>query len=171
MFESHATKVVIIMGSNSDFSVFEGCLRILNEFDIKYEVLISCAHQSPDRTELIAKDASQKGIDIIIAGSKDNPYLAGAIASYTPIPIIGVPMKVSGIDGYFSLLPVIDMPKGVPIATVAINATENAALLAVQILSVSNQGLRDRYITYKNKLAKRVEEKDLSLKEKMLDKR
>lgn len=158
-------KAAVVMGSDSDFAVVKKCIAILKEFGVEYEVLICSAHRTPDNAAEYAKTAEEKGIGVIIAAAGKAAHLPGVMAAYTPIPVIGIPMKSSALDGLDSLLSIVQMPSGVPVACVAIDGAENAALLALQILSISNRELREKIKEYKNKLALGVEEKNVKLKE------
>ncbi len=143
--------VSIIMGSDSDIPIMKEAADILDNFSIPYEVKILSAHRSPEATHAYAKAAQRRGIKIIIAGAGGAAHLAGVIASLTPLPVIGVPIK--GLDALYST---VQMPPGVPVATVGIDRAQNAGLLAVQILAVGNSALLKKFIAYKRKLARTV---------------
>lgn len=160
-------KVAIIMGSDSDYPIIEKCIKTLNEFDIETTVMVSSAHRSPDRTAQFAREAEEKGFEVIIAAAGKAAHLPGVIAAYTALPIIGLPIQSSMLDGLDSLLSIVQMPAGVPVATVAVNGSENAALLAVQILGVKYPEIREKMKLYKEKMKKSVEEKNLKLQEKL----
>ena len=162
-------KVAVIMGSDSDLEVMKGTLKTLKEFDVPYEVHISSAHRTPEKTEQFAKTAIENGFGVIIAAAGKAAHLAGVIAANTILPVIGVPMKSSTLDGLDSLLSTVQMPSGIPVACVAVDGAANAALLAVQILSLSDSTLSDKLYAYKLKMAKGVEEKDHALIEKLKD--
>ena len=150
----------IIMGSDSDLPVMREAEKILNEFGIASEVTIVSAHRTPKRLVEFAEQAHQRGIRVIIAGAGGAAHLPGMVAAISPLPVIGVPIKSSNsIDGWDSMLSILQMPGGVPVATVAVNGAKNAGLLAVQILSVGDDTLRDKMIEYKNNLAEQVMEK------------
>lgn len=153
------TKVLIITGSDSDLEVMRDAGKILDEFGVEYEMTISSAHRSSERTKELVKKAQKEGIKVIIAGAGMAAHLAGAVAAEFPLPVIGVPVQsgvLSGIDSFVSTL---QMPPGVPVATVAINGAKNAGILAVQILATSDKNLEEKLIGYKKKLASGVEEK------------
>ena len=160
-------KVAIVMGSDSDFPVVEGSIKILKEFGVDYTVNICSAHRTPDKAAELARNAEKNGYDVIIAAAGKAAHLPGVLAAYTVLPVIGLPIKSSTMDGLDSLFSIVQMPAGIPVATVAINGSENAALLAVQILGVSYPELRNKFHEYKNKLAKQVELKDQKLQDEL----
>jgi len=157
--ENQKPLVAILMGSDSDFPVMEEAARILTEFQVPYEITISSAHRSPDRTAAFARRAEQRGVEVIIAGAGGAAHLAGVIAAHTILPVIGVPME-SGFMGLDSLLSTVQMPGGVPVATVAIGkaGARNAGILAVQILSGNHRELKKSLVRYKASLVAKVEE-------------
>jgi 5-(carboxyamino)imidazole ribonucleotide mutase len=169
MCTSKDAKVAVVMGSDSDFPTLKGCIKILKEFNVKVEIMVCSAHRTPDKASEFAKNAEENGIDVIIAAAGKAAHLPGVLAAYTPLPVIGVPIKSSTLDGLDSLLSIVQMPSGIPVATVAVDGAENAALLAVQILSVAYHGLRDAMKEYKAKLAKKVEEKNEALQKSIAD--
>ena len=155
-----APQVSIIMGSDSDLPVMQDAARVMEEFGIAYEITIVSAHRTPQRMMRFAEQAHVRGIRVIIAGAGGAAHLPGMVASITPLPVIGVPVKSSNsIDGWDSLLSIVQMPNGVPVATVALNAAKNAGLLAVQIMSTADAGLRDAMIAFKQEMRKQVEAK------------
>lgn len=164
---SKDAKVAVILGSDSDLSVMKSCIKILKDFEINYEVMVCSAHRTPDKASEFAKKAEANGIDVIIAAAGKAAHLPGVLAAYTPIPVIGVPIKSSTLDGLDSLLSIVQMPSGIPVATVAIDGAENAALLAVQILSVAYHELRYKMLDYKKLLAEKVENKNIELQKKL----
>ncbi len=149
-------KVSIVMGSISDRKIADRTIDILNIFGVEYELKVISAHRTPYTAIEFAEKAEENGTEVIIAIAGKAAHLAGIIAGITPIPVIGIPAKSSTMDGLDSLLSVVQMPKGVPVATVAIDGGENAGLLAVQILSVKYKELRDKFKEYKLKLANDV---------------
>lgn len=153
-------KVAVIMGSDSDLSVMNGCIDILKQFDIPFEVRIISAHRTPDAAHEFASTAIDKGFGVIIAAAGKAAHLGGVLAAYTTLPVIGVPIKSSTLDGLDSLLSIVQMPKGIPVATVAINGAENSALLAIQMLALSEESLADKLTEYKAKMAAEVAAKD-----------
>jgi len=145
--------VSIIMGSDSDLEVMKEAGKILKEFNVPFEITIVSAHRTPKRLYEFSERAHQRGIQVIIAGAGGSAHLPGMVAAISPLPVIGVPVKSSNsLDGWDSILSILQMPGGVPVATVALNNAKNAGLLAVQILSVANSDLREKLIAYKNKL-------------------
>ncbi|HXZ34881.1 MAG TPA: 5-(carboxyamino)imidazole ribonucleotide mutase [Thermodesulfobacteriota bacterium] len=157
--ENQKPLVAILMGSDSDFPVMEEAARILTEFQVPYEITVSSAHRSPDRTAEFARRAERRGVEVIIAGAGGAAHLAGVIAAHTILPVIGVPME-SGFMGLDSLLSTVQMPGGVPVATVAIGkaGARNAGILAVQILSGNHRELKKSLVRYKASLVAKVEE-------------
>lgn len=160
-------KAAIFMGSDSDFPVIEGCLKILNEFGVEVSVKVCSAHRTPDKAAQLAKNAEKEGFDVIIAAAGKAAHLPGVLAAYTVLPVIGLPILSSTLDGLDSLLSIVQMPSGIPVATVAINGGENAALLAVQIMGGIYPELRERMHDYKRRLAEAVDKKDQQLQEKL----
>lgn len=144
------------MGSDSDLSVMKDAATALDEFRIPYEITVVSAHRAPDRMVTYAKTAKKRGLEVIIAGAGGASHLPGMIASMTSIPVIGVPIKTSNLDGLDSLLSIVQMPPGVPVATVAINGARNAALLACQILGIKRKDVSDKMVKYKAGLQKTV---------------
>jgi 5-(carboxyamino)imidazole ribonucleotide mutase len=169
MCASKDAKVAIVMGSDSDFPTLKSCIKILKDFNIKVEIMVCSAHRTPDKAAEFARNAESNGVDVIIAAAGKAAHLPGVLAAYTILPVIGVPIKSSTMDGLDSLLSIVQMPSGIPVATVAIDGAENAALLAVQILSISYHGLKDSMREYKAQLAKKVEEKNQALQNKLAD--
>lgn len=150
--------VGIIMGSKSDWEVMKPASLLLKEFDIPHEVKIVSAHRTPRRMMEYAETAHSRGLKVIIAGAGGAAHLPGMVASLTPLPVIGVPVKSSNsLDGWDSLLSIAQMPNGVPVATVAVNAAKNAGILAVQILSLHNPVLLEKILLMKDKMKKEVE--------------
>lgn len=145
--------VAIIMGSDSDLSVVKDAAAVLGEFGIAYEMHILSAHRSPKETHAFAQGALEGDIKVIIAAAGGAAHLAGVIASEFPLPVIGIPMQTPALGGVDSLYSTVQMPSGVPVATVGINAAKNAALLALQILAVSDTALQKKLITFKKKQA------------------
>jgi phosphoribosylaminoimidazole carboxylase PurE protein len=149
-------EVAIIMGSDSDLLIMKDAAQILEDFDISYDLTIVSAHRTPKRMIQYATEAGQKGIKVIIAGAGGSAHLPGMIASLTSLPVIGVPIKGKSLDGLDSLLSIVQMPPGVPVATVAINGGINAAILACQILGIENKTLFERIEKYKLQLENKV---------------
>jgi len=155
----------IIMGSDSDLPVMSKAADILDKFEVPYEITIVSAHRTPDRMYQYAKTAEERGIKVIIAGAGGAAHLPGMVASLTHLPVIGVPVKTSSLNGLDSLLSIVQMPAGIPVATVAINNAENAALLALSILSTFDKNIADKLKQYKEDLKNKVEEKAKKLEE------
>ncbi|MBI5573175.1 MAG: 5-(carboxyamino)imidazole ribonucleotide mutase [Elusimicrobia bacterium] len=156
--------VSVVMGSDSDLSQMKHCAEMLEYFKIPYEMTVISAHRAPKKTNLYAKNLTKKGIQIVIAGAGGAAHLPGVIASLTTIPVIGVPIKTATLSGVDSLYSIVQMPKGVPVATVSINGASNAAILACEILSLKNTHLKKKLIQYKKNLEKNVLKKDAKLK-------
>ncbi len=151
--------VGIVMGSDSDLPVMRKAWEILNEFDIPGEISITSAHRSLEKAIAYADSAVDRGLLVIIAGAGGAAHLPGVIAACTPLPVIGVPVKNSSLNGLDALFSIVQMPAGVPVATVAINGAKNAAILAAQIIGVSEPAVRAKIENYKAKLAREVEAK------------
>ena len=157
-------KVAIIMGSDSDFPTLKPAIKILKEFGIPMDVHVISAHRSPQRAELFAKTAYEEGYNVLICAAGKAAHLAGVIAANTALPVIGIPIKSSTLDGLDSLLSTVQMPKGIPVATVAIDGAENAALLAIQILATSDKSLYEKLLKYKKDMELAIEKKDAEIK-------
>lgn len=155
---SHA-EVAIIMGSQSDLPVMKDAAEILKQLGVSFELTIVSAHRTPDRLYDFSKSAANRGLKVIIAGAGGAAHLPGMVASLTHLPVIGVPVKSSNsIDGWDSVLSILQMPNGIPVATVALNAAKNAGILAAQILATSDPELSQNLINYKEELREKVEE-------------
>ena len=152
-------KVAIIMGSKSDLPVMQDAADILKELGVEYEITVVSAHRTPDRMFSYARAAADRGLKVIIAGAGGAAHLPGMVASLTHLPVIGVPVKSSNsIDGWDSILSILQMPNGIPVATVALNAAKNAGILAAQIISTADEYLVNNLIKYKEALKQKVEE-------------
>ncbi|MBK6978771.1 MAG: 5-(carboxyamino)imidazole ribonucleotide mutase [Cytophagaceae bacterium] len=159
--------VGIIMGSSSDMKVMQGAVEIFEKFEVPYEIEVVSAHRTPERMIDYAKSAVERGLKVIIAGAGGAAHLPGMVASATILPVIGVPVKSSNsIDGWDSILSILQMPNGVPVATVALNASTNAGLLAVQILGIENKELKDKLLGYKEELKEKVKLMNIEIKNK-----
>lgn len=156
-------KAAIVMGSKSDYPVVERAEAVFREFGVDCETRIISAHRTPRIAEEFASKAEENGIEVIIAAAGKAAHLGGVLAAYTAMPVIGLPIKSSTLDGLDSLLSIVQMPKGVPVATVAIDGAENAALLAVQILSVKYTELREKMKNYKVKMEEEIAKQDREL--------
>jgi 5-(carboxyamino)imidazole ribonucleotide mutase len=160
-------QVGIIMGSDSDLRIMKEAAQILEEFGIETEVTVVSAHRTPERMVEYSTNAHQKGLKVIIAGAGGAAHLPGMVASLTPLPVIGVPIKSSNsIDGWDSILSILQMPGGVPVATVALDGAKNAGILAAQIIGSSDSEVRNRIIAYKNDLRENVLKKASNLEGK-----
>ena len=158
-------KVGIIMGSKSDLPVMQDAIDILKGFDIETEADIVSAHRTPEKMFAYAKEAHERGLKVIIAGAGGAAHLPGMIASLSPLPVIGVPIKSSNsIDGWDSVLSILQMPNGVPVATVALNGAKNAGILAAQIIGAFDSCVRDKIIVYKEGLKTKVQESSKDIK-------
>ncbi|MEO6670600.1 MAG: 5-(carboxyamino)imidazole ribonucleotide mutase [Ferruginibacter sp.] len=147
----------IIMGSETDLNVMEAAVEIFKLFNITYELTIISAHRTPDRMRSYALSAKSRGLKVIIAGAGGAAHLPGMVASYTTLPVIGVPVKSSNsIDGWDSVLSILQMPSGVPVATVALNGAKNAAILAAQIIAVADDAVAEKLAEYKKTLEQQV---------------
>jgi phosphoribosylaminoimidazole carboxylase PurE protein len=158
--------VGILMGSDSDLPVMEETVKVLKEFAIPYEITVSSAHRSPKKTSEYARTAGRRGLKVIIAGAGSAAHLAGFIAAETALPVIGIPIDSSALKGLDSLLSTVQMPGGVPVATMAIGkaGARNAGIFAVQILAINNKRLRERLEAFKTNLARGVVEKAKKVK-------
>jgi len=161
-----SASVGIIMGSDSDLPVMKAAAEILDELGVTYELTIVSAHRTPERMVDYAKQAADRGIDVIIAGAGGAAHLPGMVAAMTPLPVIGVPVKSSSLSGLDSLLSIVQMPKGVPVATVAINNAANAGLLAASILGTKDATVRQAVAAYKSAQRTVVEQKAVRLESK-----
>ena len=157
--------VSIIMGSTSDLPVMEKAAKFLDEMEIPFEVNALSAHRTPDAVETFAKQAKERGLKVIIAGAGMAAALPGVIAANTTLPVIGVPVKSSTLDGVDAVLSMLQMPPGIPVATVAINGALNAAILAVQMLALSDAELAQKFAAYKAGLSQKIEKANKELKE------
>ena len=160
-------RVGLIMGSDSDWPVMEAAAHALAEFDVPFEVGVVSAHRTPDRMLDYARRAAGRGVEVIIAGAGGAAHLPGMVASATPLPVIGVPVPLARLDGLDSLLSIVQMPAGVPVATVSIGGARNAGLLAVRILGSSDAALRGRIEQFQKQLEASVLEKDAALRERL----
>ena len=160
-------KVAIVMGSVSDLDVVKPTIEILKKFDVEAEVRVISAHRTPDMAHDFAKNAVDNNIEVIICAAGKAAHLGGVIAAYTPIPVIGLPVKSSTMDGLDSLLSMVQMPSGIPVACVAINGGLNAGLLAIQILSVKYPNLMKKMQDYKNSMAEKIKNEDEKLQKEL----
>ncbi len=159
-------KVAIVMGSDSDLMIMKETAEVLEEFAVEYRLTVISAHRTPGVAENFAKNAVGDGYQVIIAGAGKAAHLAGILAAYTTLPVIGVPIKTSSLGGADSLYSVVQMPAGVPVATVALDGAKNAAILAVQMLALAEPELREQLAEYKTNMARKVQKTAAELEEK-----
>lgn len=164
---AQAPRIGVIMGSDSDWSVMEAAAVALAEFEVPFEVGVVSAHRTPQRMFDYARGAADRGIEVIIAGAGGAAHLPGMVAAATPLPVIGVPVPLARLDGLDSLLSIVQMPAGVPVATVSIGGARNAGLLAVRILGSTDTALRARIAAFQEQLADTVLAKDAALQGKV----
>jgi len=162
-----APLVGVIMGSDSDLTVMQGAVDVLRDFEVPAEVRVVSAHRTPDAMYEYATTAVARGLRVIIAGAGGAAHLPGMTASLTPLPVIGVPVPLQQLDGMDSLLSIVQMPDGIPVATVGVGKARNAGLLAVRILAASDDALRGRMLDYQESLADLVREKDKKLRDSL----
>lgn len=160
-------KAAVVMGSISDMPVLEKTIKTLKAFGVQVEARVMSAHRTPDEAHAFATSARQNGIEVIIAAAGKAAHLAGVLAANTTLPVIGLPIKSSTMDGLDSLLSTVQMPSGIPVATVAIDGAENAALLAVQMLSIKYDILKDKLAAHKVDMAAKVNESNLKLQKEI----
>jgi len=158
-------KVALVMGSDSDFDKLKGCIKVLRDFKIDVEAFVISAHRTPDMAGKFSKNAEKNGFEVIIAAAGKAAHLAGVLAASTTLPVIGIPIKSSTMDGLDSLLSTVQMPSGIPVATVAIDGGDNAGILAAQMLSLKYDYLKTMLKNFKKDMAKKVKEKDDKIKE------
>jgi 5-(carboxyamino)imidazole ribonucleotide mutase len=168
MAEQRAPRVAVIMGSDSDWPVMQAAAEALAEFDIPFEVGVVSAHRTPGRMLDYSRGAAGRGIEVIIAGAGGAAHLPGMVASATPLPVIGVPVPLAKLDGLDSLLSIVQMPAGVPVAAVSIGGARNAGLLAVRILASADPALQARVQSFQADLEAAVLAKDRALRERLL---
>ena len=168
MAEQLSPRVGLVMGSDSDWPVMQAAAGALTEFDVPFEVGVVSAHRTPQRMLDYARLAAARGIEVIIAGAGGAAHLPGMVASATPLPVIGVPVPLATLDGLDSLLSIVQMPAGVPVATVSIGGARNAGLLAVRILGAADAALRTRMQSFQADLEAQVLAKDRALRERLL---
>ena len=160
-------KVAVIMGSDSDFPVVKGCVKTLKSFGVPVEVRVLSAHRTPEEAAEFSRSARDKGFGVIIAAAGKAAHLAGVLAAHTTLPVIGIPIKSSTLDGLDALLATVQMPKGIPVATVAIDGADNAASLAIQMLALSDEALAEKLAEYKVKMTREVMEKNDKLQKEI----
>ncbi len=164
---SEQKKVAVIMGSDSDFPTVAGAIKTLKAYDVPFEVHIMSAHRTPEAAAQFSADARKNGFGVIIAAAGKAAHLAGVLAAHTTIPVIGIPIKSSTLDGLDALLATVQMPKGIPVATVAIDGADNAAILAVQMLALSDETLAAKLEAEKQNMKNGVAKKDEAIQQKV----
>lgn len=152
-------KVAIIMGSDSDWPILEPAVKTLANFGIETEVVVASAHRTPDKVHTFAATAIERGVKVIIAAAGAAAHLPGVVASFTTLPVIGVPVNSTSLNGLDALLSIVQMPSGIPVATMAVNGAKNAAIFAAQILAVSDASFAEKLLLHRHEMAKEVEEK------------
>lgn len=162
-------KVGIVMGSDSDLKIMQDAAKILREFGVESELVVASAHRTPYKALQYAETAEERGIEVIIAGAGAAAHLGGVLAAVTTLPVIGVPINATALNGLDALYAMVQMPSGIPVATVAINGAKNAGILAAQILSVKEPELRKQLKAYKEKMAQEVEVKNQRVQEAIIE--
>lgn len=162
-------KVAVIMGSDSDFKVVQKAVLKLKEFDVPYEVHVMSAHRTPDEAAQFSKDAKKNGFGVIIAAAGMAAHLAGVLAAHTTLPVIGIPIKSAAFDGMDALLATVMMPTGIPVSTVAVDGAANAALLAIEVLALSDDTLDSKLEKMKQEMAEGVAKKDADIQRKAME--
>ena len=160
-------KIGLLMGSDSDLPVMQKALDIFKEFGVPYEAVLASAHRTPAAVKEFAETAEERGIGCLIAGAGMAAHLAGVVASFTTLPVIGVPLEGGSMRGMDPLLSTVQMPSGMPVATVAVNGAKNAALLAIQILAVGDAQLAGKYKAYRADMTAQVEAKNVNLQKQL----
>ncbi len=166
---SEQKKVAVIMGSDSDFPIVSGAIKTLDQYGVPFEVHVMSAHRTPEAAAEFSANARKNGFGAIIAAAGKAAHLAGVLAAHTTIPVIGIPIKSSTLDGLDALLATVQMPKGIPVATVAIDGADNAAILAVQMLALSDDSLAEKLENEKLAMKSGVEKKDADIQEKIAE--
>jgi 5-(carboxyamino)imidazole ribonucleotide mutase len=164
---SATARVAVIMGSDSDWPVMQAAAQALSEFAVPWEARVVSAHRTPQDMVAYARAAADRGIEVIVAGAGGAAHLPGMVASLTPLPVIGVPVAITKLDGMDSLLSIVQMPAGVPVATVSVDGARNAGLLAVRILGASDPALRERIAEFQVQLAQQARDKDRRLQDEL----
>ncbi|MGI6327158.1 MAG: 5-(carboxyamino)imidazole ribonucleotide mutase [Saccharofermentanales bacterium] len=162
-------KVLIVMGSDSDFPIMKACISTLVEFNVAYEAKVCSAHRTPDQAIRLARGAAEQGFGVIIAAAGLAAHLPGILSACTTLPVIGVPIKAGALAGTDALYSIVQMPSGVPVATVAIDGAENAAILAVEILALQDERLAQRLLDHKTKMIESVQARQQNLEAKLHD--
>ena len=166
---SEQKKVAVIMGSDSDFPIVAGAIKTLDAYSVPFEVHVMSAHRTPEEAAQFSANARKNGFGVIIAAAGKAAHLAGVLAAHTTVPVIGIPVKSSTLDGLDALLATVQMPKGIPVATVAIDGADNAAILAVQILALLDEALAQKLEEEKISMRTGVEKKDKAMQQKVAE--
>ena len=161
------SKVLVVMGSDSDFPILEGCFKLLNKFGVEFEAHVASAHRTPERAEELARTAREKGFSVVIAAAGLAAHLGGVLAANTTLPVIGIPCKGGALNGVDALYATVQMPTGIPVATVAIDGGKNAAILACQMIAIADAELADKLAAYKEEMKSEVLAKDAKLQDKI----
>lgn len=161
------SKVLVVMGSDSDFPILEGCFKLLNKFGVEFEAHVASAHRTPERAEELARTAREKGFSVVIAAAGLAAHLGGVLAANTTLPVIGIPCKGGALNGVDALYATVQMPTGIPVATVAIDGGKNAAILACQMIAIADSELADKLAAYKEEMKSEVLAKDAKLQDKI----
>ena len=162
-------KVGIVMGSDSDLKIMQDAVKVLREFGIESELVVASAHRTPYKALQYAESAEERGLEVIIAGAGAAAHLGGVLAAVTTLPVIGVPINATALNGVDALYAMVQMPSGIPVATVAINGAKNAGILAAQIVACREPELRSKLKAYKEKMAQQVEEKNKRVQETVIE--
>ena len=162
-------KVALIMGSKSDWPSLQGCVKVLRSFGVEVEAHVASAHRTPEKVAVFASNARESGFEVIIAAAGKAAHLAGALAARTTLPVIGIPVRASVLDGMDALLSTVQMPTGIPVATVAVGGGDNAAYLAVQMLSIKYPELSEKLAQHREKMASAIFEDDMKLAAEISD--
>lgn len=158
-------KIAVIMGSKSDFSVVKPAVSLIKSFGVEAEVRVISAHRTPDEAHAFSRNAAMNGIEVIICAAGKAAHLGGVIAASTTLPVIGLPVKTDMMGGLDSLLSIVQMPSGIPVATVGVNGGENAALLALQILGIKYPEVAEKLVGYKQKMREKINSDDIALQQ------
>ena len=160
-------KVAVVMGSDSDFPILKPAINLLHQFEIETEVIVASAHRTPGKVRDLVSSAEERGVGAFISAAGAAAHLGGVIASYTTLPVIGIPINATPLNGMDALLSTVQMPSGIPVATMAINGAKNAAIFAVEIFAVSDQNLKQKLVAYRQQMVKDVEEKAAKVAEQL----
>lgn len=160
-------KVAVVMGSDSDFPILKPAINLLHQFEIETEVIVASAHRTPGKVRDLVSSAEERGVGAFISAAGAAAHLGGVIASYTTLPVIGIPINATPLNGMDALLSTVQMPSGIPVATMAINGAKNAAIFAVEIFAVSDQNLKQKLVAYRQQMVKDVEAKAAKVAEQL----